>query len=289
MTAQIIATFQKASAATLDYQIDWSDMLGADTIATSSWDVPTGITSSSPSNTTTTATIFLAGGTLGQQYIVTNTVTTAGGRTDTRSFALWIGPRAGVVNLLRTLRGITDAGSGDYVLAGETYWSDRQLQDQLDAQRKDWRRVALIAQPELGSDGAYDYFDYKIPLEIGVNFEEAGTGSIWAVKTTAGAVISTSDYAVNYPAGVIRFTADQAGASFYLDCRTFNLNAAARAIWEMKAAHAAAGVQWRTDNHQVNAEQEYEHCMQQAERFRKLGAGIRMITMRRTDEAWGQS
>lgn len=194
--------------------------------------------------------------------------------------------RATMAAVITALRGLTDAGIEDYELAGDTYWSDLQLQDQLDAQRKDWRRITLIPQPEVGSDGAYDYFDYKIPLEIGVNFEEAGTGSIWSVKTTAGALVSTSDYTVNYPAGVIRFTADQAGEAFYLDCRTFNLNAAARTVWEVKAAHAVAGVDWKTDNHQVSASQEYDHCMAMAERFRKLGSGVGVVKMVRTDEVW---
>ncbi len=194
--------------------------------------------------------------------------------------------RATMAKLITRLRALTEAGVEDYELAGDTYWTDPQLQDALDGQRQDWRLVPLEAMPELGSDGLYDYLDYKIPPEIGRDFEEAGSGSIFAVKKSDGTLISSSDYSVNYAAGMIRFTADQAATVFYLDARTFNLNAAARWVWEQKAAHAAAGVDWQSDNHRISASQEYEHCMEQAERFRKLGSGIQSVKLVRTDEVW---
>lgn len=67
----------------LDYLVDWSDQLDTgDTISTSGWTVtPSGPTLSIQSNTTTTATTFLAGGTSGVDYTLENTITTAGGRT----------------------------------------------------------------------------------------------------------------------------------------------------------------------------------------------------------------
>lgn len=65
----------------LDYQIDWTDRLDGDTIATSAWTVPTGITQNSNTFTTTATTIWLSGGTLDERYELTNRITTAGGRT----------------------------------------------------------------------------------------------------------------------------------------------------------------------------------------------------------------
>lgn len=66
---------------TKDYERDWSTELGADTIATSTWTPDTGITVDSDSHDTTTATVWISGGTDGTNYDVLNTVTTAGGRT----------------------------------------------------------------------------------------------------------------------------------------------------------------------------------------------------------------
>ena len=78
----------KAATEVLDYQEDWSDWLGSDTISSSAWAVATGATADSDSNTTTTATVFVSGGTLGTNYVCTNTIGTAGARTGVRSFLL---------------------------------------------------------------------------------------------------------------------------------------------------------------------------------------------------------
>ena len=81
----------------LDYTIDWSAWLQSaattDTISSVSWTVPTGLTKTNATNTTTTATIWLSGGVLGSGksvYKVTCLVTTAGGRTEAQSFELLI-------------------------------------------------------------------------------------------------------------------------------------------------------------------------------------------------------
>ena len=80
--------FVKDPQEVLDYQIDWSDWLDTDTISTSAWVVQTGITKDSSSNTTTTATVWLSGGTNGSRYVITNTITTSDGRTAERSFII---------------------------------------------------------------------------------------------------------------------------------------------------------------------------------------------------------
>lgn len=76
--------FTKDSDSVLDYQIDWSTWLDTDTIVTSTWTVDSGITKDSNSNTTTTATIWLSGGTVGT-HACTNHIVTAGGREDDRT------------------------------------------------------------------------------------------------------------------------------------------------------------------------------------------------------------
>jgi len=85
--------FVKDPDAVLDYVVDWSDWLGTDTISSSSWTVPTGITKDSDTNTTTTATIWLSGGTEGAEYRVTNQIVTTDGRTDERSIIIKVDER----------------------------------------------------------------------------------------------------------------------------------------------------------------------------------------------------
>jgi len=84
----LIQQFKKDPDATLDYTIDWSTWLGADTISTSEWTVASGITEGTATATTTATTIWLSGGTAGVSYALTNQIVTAGGRTDDRTIVV---------------------------------------------------------------------------------------------------------------------------------------------------------------------------------------------------------
>jgi hypothetical protein len=75
--------------AVIPYSFDWSDWLGGETILTSEWIVPAGITLQNeavdaPGQITT---IVLSGGTAGETYLITNRITTAT-RTEDRSMRI---------------------------------------------------------------------------------------------------------------------------------------------------------------------------------------------------------
>ena len=78
-----MASYVKGPNETLDYTVDWSDSLTtvSDTISTSTWTVEDGLTLTSNSNTSTTATAWLSGGEPGRTYAATNKIVTAGNRT----------------------------------------------------------------------------------------------------------------------------------------------------------------------------------------------------------------
>lgn len=65
----------------LDYRLDWTDRLAGDTISTSVWAAESGITIDSDVHDDTAATVWVSGGTHGTTYRMTNTITTAAGRT----------------------------------------------------------------------------------------------------------------------------------------------------------------------------------------------------------------
>ena len=72
----------------LDYSIDWNNRISSgDALDSSAWAITTdpdsGLTidSNTFDGAVGTATVWLSGGTLGQEYALTNTVTTSGGRT----------------------------------------------------------------------------------------------------------------------------------------------------------------------------------------------------------------
>jgi len=85
--------YQKDPDAVLDYVIDWSTWLGIDTIATSTWTADSGITVDSEQETTTTATVWLSGGTAGSRYNVVNEITTNAGRTENRTIVIEVRER----------------------------------------------------------------------------------------------------------------------------------------------------------------------------------------------------
>lgn len=69
------------SAEKKDYTVDFTAELDGDTIATASWAaVDAGPTLSGTSSTTTTASVFITGGTDGGNYRIRCTATTTGGR-----------------------------------------------------------------------------------------------------------------------------------------------------------------------------------------------------------------
>jgi hypothetical protein len=82
----------KDPSAVLDYGVDWTDWLDGDTISTSTWTVPSGITKDSDSKTTTGTIIWLSGGTLGESYVLVNRIVTTNSpaRTDERTIVVRI-------------------------------------------------------------------------------------------------------------------------------------------------------------------------------------------------------
>lgn len=59
------------------FSVNWASYLNSDTITSSVWIVPTGVTQVSVSNTNTQANIMIQGGTLGKIYRLLNRITTS--------------------------------------------------------------------------------------------------------------------------------------------------------------------------------------------------------------------
>ena len=79
----------------LKYTHDWSDWLtGSEAIDTSVWSVsPSGLTIDSDSETTTTATVLLSAGNVGEVYLVTNRIVTDEPQTCDRSITVRVEER----------------------------------------------------------------------------------------------------------------------------------------------------------------------------------------------------
>lgn len=75
-------SFRHSPDALEDFPLDWSrDLVSGETILTSTWTVPDGLTEGAKSQSSDTATIWLSGGTPGTIYAVRNVIVTSAGRT----------------------------------------------------------------------------------------------------------------------------------------------------------------------------------------------------------------
>ena len=86
-----MANYRKTVTAKLDFTFDWTDYLDGDTIASSAWTVPSGITATNQSSTATSTHIRISAGTLGSFYAFVNTITMASGQIDQRPLVITIG------------------------------------------------------------------------------------------------------------------------------------------------------------------------------------------------------
>ena len=89
-----IQTFRKDPDSVLDYGIDWSIWLASgETISTSAWTVPVGITKDSDSKGDTSTLIWLSGGAAGSTYELANKIVTSDNRTVERTIEIIVGER----------------------------------------------------------------------------------------------------------------------------------------------------------------------------------------------------
>lgn len=79
----------------VDYDLSWEAQMTADsdTITSSIWIIPDGITKDADYSTTTRTKVWLSGGTAGEQYTLVNRVVTEGGRTLDQSVKLKVRER----------------------------------------------------------------------------------------------------------------------------------------------------------------------------------------------------
>lgn len=99
-----VAWFTKDPSSVLDYNIDWSDLLGTeDTILSSTW-IVSGLTVVSDSFTDTMTTAIISGGTANSIYQVINMITSVGGLTDSRVIEINVHEDTPIHLLLKDLR-----------------------------------------------------------------------------------------------------------------------------------------------------------------------------------------
>lgn len=172
--------------------------------------------------------------------------------------------RTTMANLITTLRGMTNAGTADYTSGGATWWTDDQIEDVLDQNRREYKKIGMTAKPTYGVGGSVTYTEYSTGLK---NWEDTPT-----IQDSAGSAITagTTTYGFDTNTGVATFVADTGGSAYYITGKTYNLYRAAAQVWERKAAYYATAYDFSSDNHSLKRSQIADGCLRMAKHWKSL-------------------
>jgi len=189
--------------------------------------------------------------------------------------------RANMDDLIQKLRVFTNAGTADFTVSSTTYWSDDQLQDELDKTRKSVNYQSMQAIPTYGIGGTATYTEYRTGLadweKSPVIQDEGGT------TLTAGT--ATANYSFDDNIGVVTFVSDTEGKTRYITGNVYNVEMAAAKVWEQKAALYATQFDFSTDNHSVKKSQVILQCKEMAKYYQSR-AGVIQVEMVRSDDTF---
>lgn len=188
--------------------------------------------------------------------------------------------RDGMAWLINEIRAACDLGTADYTVNSVSFWSDDQIQTELDKHRTDYNRVLLNYVTDYDG-GTAVYVNYYAPA-VGYYEDATGGTAVWAVEDSDGDTIGTADYTANYQNGHIRFDEDRGGTAYYLRARSYNINRAAAAIWRRKAAHYALAYDFAADNQRFNRSQMQKAALEMAKQYDAKG-GVMSVKMVRGD------
>jgi hypothetical protein len=179
--------------------------------------------------------------------------------------------------LIDVLRGMTGAGESEYSTVNEDFFSDDVLQRTLDAHRLNVYQEPIY--PAQGFQGTS--YEYQSQWD---NYEQSSGGTaIFYLEDGTGAKVSSALYSVDYLNGHITFTANTAGALYYLTGRSYDLNAAAAEVWRQKASQSAVSqFDWSTDNMSVKRSQVQANYQNQADYYQGK-ARPKQVTLWRRD------
>jgi hypothetical protein len=210
---------EQASGAALDYSLDWSaDLDGSDEIAESVWVADPGLIVDRRSLTETTTTAWLSGGVGGQSYRVKNTITTATGRVDSRSFRVFVRDEAAVgagltsvfgslPAAIATLRRDRLVAPSQSYMAGQAFSDEYILGKLLAAEAYAERRLRVFLTPvEMLPSGATDAEKAALDAagqrweqEPGYDFNPTNRGAWGWVDLRQAPVIAVHSLRFAYP------------------------------------------------------------------------------------------
>ena len=187
--------------------------------------------------------------------------------------------RTGMTQLISTLRDMGVAGTADYTLGTVTYWTDVQLQTVLDKHKLTVVREKLTPVESYNA-GTVVYMEYR--SQYGYYEETSGGTAIFEIEDASGVTFGTTNWTADYTNGIISFTANTAGTSYYLNGVSYDINRAASDVWRTKSGHHASGVDFSTDNMSVKRGQLMKNDIKMAEYYASQGR-VKHLSFERED------
>ena len=183
--------------------------------------------------------------------------------------------RTGMQTLIDTVRGFANAAPDEWEVTSDssivTYWSDDEIQRVLDRHKVEHIHAPLEPVTSY-SGGSAVVLQYR----TGIANIEGGT-AVFKVEDVAGTV---SDYTADYTRGIVTFSTDQSGKTFYWSGFGYDLYAAAADIWRMKASHVAGLVDFSTDGHSVKRSQQAQQYLNMSQYYQSRSASEGVQTSR---------
>jgi hypothetical protein len=189
--------------------------------------------------------------------------------------------RAGMANLIRQLRVNAAAGDTDENVNGVLYWTDDQLEDILDRWSTDVNDVELVKYSRMES-GVTVWKQYYLPASVPINLEDSATTGEFTVVDSLGNTIT--GYTFDLARRKFVFSTDQAGRTYYLRARAYDLNQATAEVWTKKASLRADLIDWKAGTYNLKEDQIYQHALKEAARWAGK-SGFSRIQLYRDDYA----
>ena len=139
----------------------------------------------------------------------------------------------------------------------------------LDRHKSEYIHAAMSVEPTY-SGGSIVYVQYA----LGATNVESGTAA-FKIEDTAGTVTGRT---ADYTRGIVTFTADQSGKSYYWSGYSYDLDAAAADIWRIKASRVAGLVDFSTDGHSIKRSQQARAYLDMANYYQQRSASEGVTT-----------
>lgn len=198
--------------------------------------------------------------------------------------------RLGMSEIISDLRVMCAIENSQDSLNNVDYWTDEQIQGYADERRSTLRRVLINPITTIASGNTPEYIYYSLPIsrkfaietsdttEVSAFFIQDYIGQVW----TPGGV-GDDAYTVDYDERIIEFETSRTNKIYYLTCRVYPLNEIAAQIWLRKAALRFDLISLTIDNHRLDEDTEYKHCIEMYNYYSGLD-GLKVSRMVRSDE-----